>query len=275
MIIKMTSNLLIFIPQTLCTERSGYVLGKVVHDTHSDLKKFYIISLRKTASKESTRSMLGVIGYYSNGNNAIEEVSERKHPNWIHIVTKPSEDGRDNEYNLMNVILNNKRIDLSAMRTLIVLYNQRALQETELFESKTASGDHFYELAGLIQSKRDELRIKSKFVHIWETLLIYHMSLYLYLVLLLSKVTERFLPVLKYSSLGLHVHDWLENVKWMLATVVRNRNFRLKTGNYALAMVIDMALGIFVLRLLRCYIEDQPSQLLLNNAEASLDALST
>lgn len=268
--VKMTSNLLIFIPQTLRTEQSGYVLGKVIHDSCSDLKKFYVVSLRKTASVELTKSTLSVIGYYSNGNDAIEEPLERMYPNWVHIATRSCEDRQDDGYQLMNIVLNNKKTDLLAMRTMIVVYDQRALQETELFESSTASGDHFYELARLIQSK-DELRNKSRFVRTWEALLTYHMSLYLYPVLLLSKVTERLLPVLKYSSLGLHVYDWLENVKWMLVTVVRNGNFKLKTGNYALAIVIDIALGIFILRLLRYYIEDQPSQLLLNNAEVSLD----
>ncbi|XP_025994120.1 uncharacterized protein LOC105208130 isoform X2 [Solenopsis invicta] len=270
--VKMTSNLLIFIPQTLRTEQSGYVLGKVIHDSCSDLKKFYVVSLRKTASVELTKSTLSVIGYYSNGNDAIEEPLERMYPNWVHIATRSCEDRQDDGYQLMNIVLNNKKTDLLAMRTMIVVYDQRALQETELFESSTASGDHFYELARLIQSK-DELRNKSRFVRTWEALLTYHMSLYLYPVLLLSKVTERLLPVLKYSSLGLHVYDWLENVKWMLVTVVRNGNFKLKTGNYALAIVIDIALGIFILRLLRYYIEDQPSQLLLNNAEKVVETL--
>lgn len=267
----MSSNLLIFIPRTLYGEQFGYILGKVVHDTCSDLRKFYVVSLRRAALVELTKSTLDVIGYYSNGNSAIEEPLERKHPNWVHIVKKPSKNERDDEYYLLNVTLNNKKLALSAMRTMLILYDQRALLETELFESKTASGDHFHELARLIQSKKNELKTKSRFVRTWETLLVYHLALYLYPVLLLSRVTERLLPVLKYSSLGLHVHDWLENVKWMLATVIRNRNFKLKTGNYALAIVIDMALGIFVLRLLQYYIKDQPSQLLLNNAEASLD----
>lgn len=269
----MSSNLLIFIPRTLYGEQFGYILGKVVHDTSSDLRKFYVVSLRGATSMELTKSTLDVIGYYSNGHGAIEEPPERKHPNWVHIAKEPSKNERDDEYYLLNVTLNNKKIDLSAMRTMLILYDQRALQETELFESKTASGDHFHELARLIQSKKDELRIKSRFVRIWETLLTYHMALYLYPVLLLSRVTERLLPVLKYSSLGLHVHDWLENVKWMLVTVIRNGNFKLKTGNYALAIVIDMALGIFVLRLLQYYIEDEPSQLLLNNAEKVVETL--
>lgn len=264
------SNLLIFIPQTLCAERSGYILGKVIHDTHNNLKKFYIVSLRRLASVELTKSTLDVIGYYSSENDEIEEFLECKQPNWIHIVTKPSKDGSSSEYRLVTAVLDNKKIDLSAMCTILILYDQQTLQETELFESKTTLGDNFYELVRLIQSKKDELRIKSRFVCIWETLLTYHMSLYLYPVLLLSKIMEKLLPILKYSSLGLHVYDWLENLKWMLATVIRNRNFKLKTGNYALAIVIDMALGIFVLRLLQYYIEDQPSQLLLNNAEASL-----
>ncbi|XP_011861976.1 PREDICTED: phosphatidylinositol N-acetylglucosaminyltransferase subunit Q [Vollenhovia emeryi] len=267
----MTSDLLIFIPQTLRAERSGYILGKVVHDASGDLNKFYIVSSRGPASMELTRSTLGVIGYHSNGSDAIAEPSERKHSNWVHLAATPSEDGRDSGYRLASVVLNGKKVDLTVTRTMLVLYDQRALRETELFESGT--GDHFHELARLIQSKRHELETKSRLARAWETLLTCHVSLYLYPVLLLSTTTERLLPVLKYSSLGLHVHDWLRNVKWMLATVVRDGHFKLKTGNYALAIVIDIALGIYVLRLLRYYIEDQPSQLLLSNAEKVVEAL--
>ncbi|XP_036143285.1 phosphatidylinositol N-acetylglucosaminyltransferase subunit Q isoform X2 [Monomorium pharaonis] len=215
------------------------------------------------ASELANRSTLGVIGYYSNGNE--EAPLERKHPNWVHIATRPS---AGDEYRLTSVVLNNKRMDLSATRTTLILYDRRALQKTELFERSATSSDHFHELARLIQSKEDELRIKST------SLLTYHISFYLlHPILLLSKIMEGLLPILKYSSLGLHVYDWLENVKWMLATVVRDGSFKLKTGNHALAIVIDVALGIFVLRLLRYYIEDQPSQFLLNNAEKVVETL--
>lgn len=263
----MTNNLLIFIPQNLCSAQSGYILGKVIHDAHSNLKKFYIISLREAGSLDLTKSTLDIVGYYSNINNA-NEFSDCKYTDWIHIVAKSSKNGQEECYPA-NIVINNKRIDLSVTHITIILYDKCALQETELFESKAASGDHFYELAKLIQGKKDELKIKSRFARIWETLLIYHMICQLYLVLLLSKVTEKLLLILKYSSLGLHVHSWLENIKWMLVTVIRNKGFKLKTGNYALAIVIDMALGIFVLELLQYYIKDEPSQLLLNNAEAS------
>lgn len=269
---KMTNNLLIFIPQSLCSAQSGYVLGKVVHDVHNNLKKFYIISVREAGFLDLTKSTLDTVGYYSNINNS-NEFSDRKYSDWIHIVAKSYENGQQ-EYYPTNIVINNKRINLSVTHTTIILYNKCALQETELFESKAASGDHFYELAKLIQGKKDELKIKSRFVRTWETLWIYNMICLLYLVLLLSKVTEKLLLILKYSSLGLHVHSWLENIKWMLVTVIRNRGFKLKTGNYALAILIDMALGIFVLKLLQYYIKDQPSQLLLNNAEASNKNLS-
>ncbi|XP_070172718.1 phosphatidylinositol N-acetylglucosaminyltransferase subunit Q [Polyergus mexicanus] len=268
----MINNLLVFIPQGLCGKQSGYVLGKVIYDTHSDLKKFYIISLPKVGSSELTKCTLDTIGYYSNMNNVAKEFLDYKHSDWVHITTKCSENKQD-EYYLTSIVLNNKKIDLSTICATIILYDQRALQETELFESKAASGDHFYELAKLIQSMRDELRIKSKFVCIWETLLTYHILFYLYPVLWLSKITEKFLPILKYSSLGLHIYSWLENFKWMLITILHDKNFKLKTGNYALAIVIDIALGIFVLRLLQYYIEDQPSQLLLNNAEKVVETL--
>ncbi|EZA61601.1 Phosphatidylinositol N-acetylglucosaminyltransferase subunit Q [Ooceraea biroi] len=268
----MTSNLLVFIPQELCSKPSGYLLGKVVHDTCSDLKKIYVVTVRKENSHELSRCTLSTIGHYSSTDVATKGFLDRKSPDWVEIAV--SETGQSNEYHLTNIVLNNKKLSPSTTRTTIILYDQRALQETELFEDKVASGNHFYELVKLIQSKRDELRNRSKFVHVYETLLLCHMVFYLYPVLFLSKVTETLLPVLKYSSLGLHIYDWLENIKWMLVTVIHNKGFRLKTGNYALAIITDVALGIFVLRLLEYYVEDMlPSQLLLNNAERVVETL--
>lgn len=268
----MANDLLIFIPQGLpLTEQSGYLFGKVAHDVHSDLNKIYIVGVRKVSSAESAKSTLGAIGYYSDTDDTTKESLDRKHCDWIRVVARRSEDGsRRDVYRLASVVLNNKKLNPLATRAVIILYDQRALRETELFESKVASGDHFYELAKLVQSRKDELKTESRFVRVKETLLAYHMTLYLYPVLFLSKVTETLLPVLRYSSLGLHIYSWLENIKWMLITVIRNKSFTLKTGNYASAILVDMMLGIFILRLLRYYIEDElPSQVLLNNAEAS------
>ncbi|EFN84829.1 phosphatidylinositol N-acetylglucosaminyltransferase subunit Q isoform X2 [Harpegnathos saltator] len=270
----MTNNLLVFIPQGLHMEPSGYVFGRVIHDTQNNTKRIYIIGLRKVGSLESIKCALDTIGCYTNPSNVSKESLDRKHSDWIHITVKCFRNEIRTEYCLTNIILNNVNIDPLTIRTIIVLYDQRALRETELFESKTISGDHFSELAKLIQGKKDELRVKSRFIRIKETLLTYHMLFYLYPVLLLSKVTGKLLLVLRYSSLGLHVHDWLENIKWMLVTVIRNKGFTLKTGNYAWAIIIDIALGIFVLRLLRYYVEDTlPSQLLLNNAEKVVETL--
>ncbi|GAB1868493.1 PIGQ acetylglucosaminyltransferase [Camponotus japonicus] len=248
------------------------MFGKVIQDKHSDLKKFYIINLSKIGSSELTKSTLDTIGYCSNMNDETKEFLDYKHSDWVHVTTKCSENRQD-EYHLANIVLDNKRIDLSTIRATIILYNHRALQETELFESRAVSGDHFYELMKLIQSMKDELKSKSKFICIWETLLTYHIFFYLYPVLWLSTITKKLLPVLKYSSLGLHVYNWLENIKWMLITILHDKNFKLKTANYASAIVVDIALGIFVLRLLQYYIEDQPSQLLLNNAEKVVETL--
>jgi hypothetical protein len=265
---EMASNLLIFIPQELCSKQSGYMLGKVIHDEYSDLKKIYVITVCKANPQELSKSTLSVIGYYSNTNNATREPLDSKSSDWIQISV--SENGQDSEYYPTNIVLNNKRLNPSMIHTTIILYDQQALQETELFEHKVALGNHFYELVKLIQSKKDELKDKSRFVYVYETLLLCHVVFYLYPILFLSKITEKLLPLLKCSSLGLHIYDWLRNLKWMLVTIIQNKGFKLNTGNYALAIITDVALGIFVLGLLEHYVENTlPSQLLLNNAEAS------
>lgn len=119
----MINNLLVFIPQGLYG-KSGYMLGKVIYDEHSDLKKFYIISLPKVDSLELTKCTLDIIGYYSNMNNPAKEFFDRKHSDWIHVRTNGSENKTENEYYLTDIVLNNKRIDLSMIRATISKYSR-------------------------------------------------------------------------------------------------------------------------------------------------------
>ena len=263
-------SLLIFLPNRLYKEKSGYMFGKVVYDDNTGIKKFYVIGICKLDNLETIKCA-NIIGYYS-GTDHKRGYVDKKYLDWINICLHTNASHEDNiyDYGLKGIIVNNKKISTLHCHTVITVYDQLALQETELFAYRTASGDHFYELMKIIQSKQVEKEIqkKGKLTYIKETLLVYHMFLYFYPILLLSKIMNKLSPVLKYSFLGLHVNGWLENVKWMLITVIQNKRFTLKTGNYILAVVIDMLLGIFLLQLLLHYLEyTSPSQILLNNAE--------
>ncbi|KAL2736143.1 phosphatidylinositol N-acetylglucosaminyltransferase subunit Q [Vespula maculifrons] len=147
-----------------------------------------------------------------------------------------------------------------------------ALQETELLIAKTTSNDHFYELMKILQMEEVKYSIKkkSKFVSIKETFIYYHTYLCLIPILFFLKITNKLLPILKYSSLGLHLNGWLENAKWILINIIQKKRITLKTGSYISATIIDILFGVIVLQLSLCYFNDiSPSEVLLKNAEAS------
>lgn len=265
-------SLLIFLPDSLCKEKPGYMFGRIVYDDSTAVKKFYVVGVFRVDNSETTKCGANVIGYYSGG-ELKRGHADKKYPDWINICLHPNaSSGEANyDYSIRGITVNGKRISTLHCHTVITIYDQVALRETELFLQKTP-GSHFYELMRIVQDKQveGELRKKGRFTYIKETLLVYHMFLYFYPVLLLSQITNKLSPILRYSFLGLHVNGWLENVKWMLITVIRNKRFTLKTGNYVFALIIDMLLGIFVLQLLLRHFEyTSPSRILLNNAEAS------
>lgn len=263
-------SLLIFLPNKLCNEKPGYLFGKVLYDETTGVKKFYVIGISKIENLETIRCSTNIIGYYS-GVEQKRGYVDKKYVDWIHTFLRSGTLKEDNyDYGIKSITTNNKKISTLNCHTVIIIYDETALRETELFEQKSASGDHFYELMKIVQNKQveGELQKKGKLTYVKETLLVYNMFLYFYPVLLLNKITNKLLPIFKYSFLGLHIHGWLENVKWMLIAVIKNKRFTLKTGNYMFALIIDMLLGIFILQLLLHYLEHTfPSEILLNNAE--------
>ncbi|XP_033311460.1 uncharacterized protein LOC117211543 [Bombus bifarius] len=269
-------SLLIFLPNRLYKEKPGYMFGKIVYDDNTGVKKFYVIGVCKVDNLE-TMKCASIIGYYS-GSEHKRGYVDKKYLDWINICLNSTFYSKCDiyDYSLKGIIVNNKKISTLHCHTAIIVYDQSAFRETELFAQKAVSGDHFYELMKIIQNKQIEREIqkKGKCTYVKETLLVYHMFLYFYPVLFLAKITNKLLPVLKYSFLGLHVNGWLENVKWMLITVIKNKKFNLKTGNYVFALMIDMLLGISILQLLLHYFEYiSPSQILLDNAEKAVTFL--
>lgn len=267
----MMKNLLIFLPDRLYEEKAGYMFGKVVYDDSTEVKKFYIIGVCKINNFE-TMKYSNIIGYYS-GTEDKQEHMDKKYLDWLYICLNPiSSKNNIYDYILKSIILNNKEISILDCHIVIIIYDQLVFKETELFDQRAIYGDHFYELMKIIQDKQVEKEIqkKEKYIYIKEIIFVYHMFLYFYPVLFLNKITNKLLPILKYSFLGLHVNGWLENAKWMLMTIIKNKKFTLKTGNYIFAVIIDMLLGISILQLLLYYFEyTSPSQILLNNAEVN------
>ncbi|KAK2576274.1 hypothetical protein KPH14_005640 [Odynerus spinipes] len=252
------------------------MFGKIIYDRSRDVKKYYIIGVCET-DIEINKSV-NLMGYYYSTNYTTNYV-DKKCIDWIDIrLSRVNSLCNTNYYyHLENIISNNQKICLPSSSIIIIIYDQLALQETELFAVKTCD-DHFYELMKILQMKeiRNATTIESKFHSVKEMFMYYHAYVYLLPILLFHKITNKLLPVLKYSSLGLHLNGWLENAKWTLVNIIQKRKITLKVGNYITATIIDILLGILVLRLLLYYFNDtSPSQVLLTNAEKVVESLKS
>lgn len=263
-------SLVIFVPNHFDNEGPGYMYGKVTYDNEKGVKKFYIVGISKIDPATGTKSNNDLIGYYS-GTSEHDGFREKKISDWIQVnLEAVNEKKKTCDYRLLEIIVEHKKVSLSVIRTVFIVYDQPALLRAELFEHKVPSANHFQELKRILEKKMIEERVneKSRMTRFTETVLISVMLLQLYPVLFLSKITNKLLPVLKYSTLGMHLNGWLENTKWMLVTVIQEKKFTLKTGNHILATVSDVYLGILLLRFILHAIGDiPPSQILLDNAE--------
>jgi hypothetical protein len=54
-------------------------------------------------------------------------------------------------------------------------------------------------------------------------------------------------PLLGYSSLGLHLIEWFDNLSWLVNTLSTEGRVSLKTGNLLLSLLLDILAGYFVL----------------------------
>ncbi|XP_046741201.1 phosphatidylinositol N-acetylglucosaminyltransferase subunit Q isoform X2 [Diprion similis] len=273
----MTKTILVFVPKELCHEKPGYTFGRVVYDSWNDSKKFFIVGVRKVDSGNAVQSNSDLIGYFSGSDNT-HEYLDKTLSDWINVYLSPNSQSNaiNYEYCIRDVLVDSAKITPSAYHTVIIIYDQTALLQAELLVNKAPSGDHFQELKQTLQQRsiKDEINRKSKINLIGEILLTYHALFLLYIMQFLYKIASKLFPVLKYSALGLHMHSWLENGQWTLTTIVQRKKITLKTGNYIVAMVLDVLLGILLLQFLLENIgHAPPSRVLLNNAERVVESL--
>ncbi|XP_015608176.1 phosphatidylinositol N-acetylglucosaminyltransferase subunit Q [Cephus cinctus] len=280
-------SLLIFIPRELYSEKPGYIFGRVNYDARSGTKKFFAIGIRQIRSdaivklrRNSFDSIAGanndVMGHLSSADDT-NVYRDNSYPDWINISLNTCESSSIDSpgYYLRNVFVDSRKIEPSQYHTVLIIYDRLVLMEADLFMDKTPP-DHFHELKLILQKKsvEDEIRKKSTFTNTQEVMLTYIMLIFLYPTRMLCKLTNGLLPILKFSALGLHLNAWLENLQWMLDTVMHNKRFNLKAGNYLVAMALDVLLGVLLLKfLLHAIGQMPPSKILLDNAEKVVETL--
>ncbi|XP_033215632.1 phosphatidylinositol N-acetylglucosaminyltransferase subunit Q isoform X1 [Belonocnema kinseyi] len=265
-------TLLVFVPSRFDSEEPGRMFGKIVNDKENSVSKFYIIGIQDFPLKINN----DILGYFSGTDKDNWQLS-KSHSNWINLYLNPLE--RDTkisyDYCLENIFIDNQKVSLETCHAMVIIYDQLSLLKSEIFVNLT-SKDHFSELKEILGKKaiQDEIQKKTWFNIVNEGFLINIALLFLYPIVFLCSVTNMLLPILKYSTLGLHVNGWLENLRWMLNSIIERRRITIKTGNHILATIVDVLLGILMLRLLSANIGNVvPSSILLDNADKVVKSL--
>ncbi|XP_058807726.1 uncharacterized protein LOC131673622 [Phymastichus coffea] len=268
-------SLIIFIPQNFLKEEPGCMYGNVVHDAKEEVSKFFILGLTESVqSITKAGNDLVPLGYFY-GTEKKREYWEKKLPNWIELYLSPTDTNYD--YYLRTVMIRNQKLTSLNSHSVIILYDEYCLTRTELYIDRIPM-DHFSELRNILykESKRknqDKLK-NSSLPRIKETIFTAFILTILYPTLYLHKLITIFNPVLKYSSLGLHLIACFQNAKWMASTLYQSKKFTLKTTNYILAIIIDIFLGHLLLEVLLNFLENSlPSDVLLSYAEKMVETL--
>ncbi|XP_012279103.1 phosphatidylinositol N-acetylglucosaminyltransferase subunit Q [Orussus abietinus] len=270
-------SILIFIPKKLYHEKSGLLFGKVCYDPKEEIKKFYVIGVCKSRVNVINPERNDVVGYFSRSS---EIYFDKRLPDWINVSMEPllvKHLETDNyNYRLKEVIVDGQNV-FSFNPMIIIFYDSCALLDAESLLSEISPEDHFCELRQILQrSRREEetSRQNGLFCTYFAKIFTSYMFLLMFIMESTSRLTKRLLPVLKFSALGLHLNEWLDSARWMIASVIQNKGLTLKAGNYIIATILDILLGILLLRVLMHTIGDTAmSQILLDNAEKVVESL--
>ncbi|KAJ8665285.1 hypothetical protein QAD02_006947 [Eretmocerus hayati] len=269
-------SLLVFIPRDFHDKEPGCMYGNILQDPIQEISKFYIVGITESVQSITRAGHdLVPLGYFY-GTEKKREYWDKKLHNWIELYLYP-QNGTNYEYCVRNTILKNQRLAPTSFHMVIILFDERCLLRAELYVDRV-SLDHFSELRSILSKKsitRNQEKLKTTcFARVKETIFTTVVLTFLFPTIWLCRATHVFSPVLKYSSLGLHLMAWFQNAEWMLSTLLKSKNFTLKTINYALAMFVDMILGLLMLELLQHFLEDSsPSEVLLNYAENVVESL--
>lgn len=246
------------------------MFGEVVYDPSNESKKFYVIGVRQVDSSDGVKSNDDAIGYFYSEND-VHGRPERASPNWINIYSCPTfkSNSMNSEYRIRDVFIDDSEIAPSSYHTVFLIYDKTGLLQAELLINKAPSGDHFQELKEILQERSIKDEINESESSLPKEISLVYVTLYLsYSIQFLCTITGKLLPIFKYSTLGLHMYSWLENANWTLNTIVEKKRITLKSGNYILAVMLDVLLGNLLLRFLLENIGHVlSSQILLNNAE--------
>ncbi|XP_046402237.1 phosphatidylinositol N-acetylglucosaminyltransferase subunit Q [Ischnura elegans] len=256
-------SITILIPSFLTDVRFGYLYGVHYNDVNKGTQVFYALDVGLQMTKEC-------IGYFSSKSYDDSLVGSQDCANWFSLKLVK------NEFVVTSLKCSSVDMDLNNCGGIIcIVYNHSKFFRSELLvkseANKSDTEDHFQKLAKLIHrrsvnSSKRKSRINAAFLSI--------VIFFAFVMQHFSSAFSRLGPILKYSSLGTHCKDFFENIHWALSSMKKDKKITIKVGNYILAMVFDVLVGVFFLNWLISSVNAASwPQLLLDTAEGVVETL--
>ncbi|KAK9496657.1 hypothetical protein O3M35_013091 [Rhynocoris fuscipes] len=230
--------LLVFIANSLKYCKSGYIIGIYNDEKEEACKSLFILGVKSSIDNLKTYSY-STIGYYSNNNESFANIQRKN--TFICLSYY-------NEFIVNSIRINNEFIKLSECH--IIVYDDRTLIKSELFlpidYRNDNEQDHFKSLTYHLKLVKQQ-PVNFVSVHLKVILFFKFIIEYAY------KLTSKFYRILSLTTIGVHYHQSLESLLWLLETYRKDGKVTLKTGNYLLAVISDLLLGYIVLSILADY----------------------
>ncbi|PSN57164.1 hypothetical protein C0J52_01471 [Blattella germanica] len=262
-------TLLIFVPCSLYEEEPGILYGIIQETKEKAIKAYYILG--KTSTSDSSKDTIykkRALGYYCENNLPSKHMLKHRR-DWLILGLKNGEF-------VVYETPNTSDVKDEHQQTVCIIYDHKKFVKSEFllqsseFKSITYE-DHFKTLAyTLTTDDSDSSRISSFLLKnvVSQTFV----SLLLLVVSSLLQFINFLYPVLKYSSLGLHLQVFLKNLSWVLNSCVGRRRLSVKVGNYIIATAVDVCAGMLLLYWIIA-MTSPPSQLLLDSGEVVVRSL--
>ncbi|XP_069692380.1 phosphatidylinositol N-acetylglucosaminyltransferase subunit Q [Periplaneta americana] len=271
-------TLLIFVPCALYNEEPGLLYGMIQETKEEHVKSYFIIGKvpgenRRVKSKHKQCNVVGY--YYKESLPTTYSVKQNRPTDWLLLGLHGC------EFILHETSNGCDLRDMSKPRqTVFIIYDHHKFMQSEfLLQSSEYNssmyGDHFKMLANKLHSENIVFKSED---HTFSTFIFNNIimrniiQIFLFVLNFLLNCVHFMNPVLKYTTLGLHLQMFLRSLIWVLQSSVGKEKLSVKVGNYVVAIIVDVCSGLLLLYWLIA-LKSSPTALLLESGEVVVRSL--
>lgn len=248
---------MIFIPNILKYYKEGYLYGTIQSNT------FYILRILANEEFLNTGDSSKTIGCQNMNEDNNKITSSKKY--WLNIIIK------DNKLKIKELFINGEDILLSNSNKhiIVIQYNFLKFAKSEMLSLSLNSSenhfarDHFQVLWRQVREEQNKTKnlLLTKLIN----------KLFAIIICLLNficQILNMGMPLLRYSTLFLHLQGSLKSLKWALDNYLKKSYLSIKIANYLVSTAFDVLIGILILYYFMALCEYiSPENKLLDGAE--------